>query len=559
MKRSAFSTFSFVAVNRAVSHSSFLVPLVIDNRVRFNECPEPVPVERADSNRDRVRIALLKPQAVDERAGLGDESQTPKENVSEEKEEAFVKAARKRRQSEAAALQRMQERRERAARSRNKTSNSTPSSTVKLTNNSTMNIALRAVSNSQWKVASAKLNQSLNLKSPSASNITFARETSLSQSDGGSAIAGRVRAQSVATDRDRRRSRSPHRRGFTKAAWQSPAMLQTGPSESRSFAEGLGARGLSPGGGDSAIRSQRMIRRARSRSFDINISSDGNTISLNDGGSEEPQTAAHSFSGAHMCQPRSPWDGKEREMQRRQSDGDEAPEVEYDEECYEEYSVDGDLYEYEEPEEEPEEVTVLMHALSSIRDEFRSLSKSQILQGDGDSLYRELRGLVVSLKAVRNAYPDHMAEVVTLYNTLQREIPKRVEAAYEMRKKQLEQAANTKEQAELSMKGNGRGLGDQSESAVLAAPCSVCAEPLSGPNVEAMGNFYHQRCFKCALCASSFLHGQYVNIENKPYCDDCGRAVWMRQRRSARMSCFMERAQQVQTPKRAQPGGSPLS
>ena len=57
--------------------------------------------------------------------------------------------------------------------------------------------------------------------------------------------------------------------------------------------------------------------------------------------------------------------------------------------------------------------------------------------------------------------------------------------------------------------------------------CAKCGQVLSGGNIiEAIGKRYHQKCFGCTMCGRT-LGADFVNLENKPYCNVCARKVWV--------------------------------
>jgi len=59
-----------------------------------------------------------------------------------------------------------------------------------------------------------------------------------------------------------------------------------------------------------------------------------------------------------------------------------------------------------------------------------------------------------------------------------------------------------------------------------AKKCAKCNEPLSGTAIEALSNTWHQKCFVCTSCEKPFQDSKFVNIENKPYCQPCGRKAF---------------------------------
>jgi uncharacterized CHY-type Zn-finger protein len=59
-----------------------------------------------------------------------------------------------------------------------------------------------------------------------------------------------------------------------------------------------------------------------------------------------------------------------------------------------------------------------------------------------------------------------------------------------------------------------------------AKKCSKCSEPLSGTAIEALGTTWHQKCFVCFACDKPFQDNKFINVENKPYCQPCGKKAF---------------------------------
>ncbi|KYR00971.1 LIM-type zinc finger-containing protein [Tieghemostelium lacteum] len=51
--------------------------------------------------------------------------------------------------------------------------------------------------------------------------------------------------------------------------------------------------------------------------------------------------------------------------------------------------------------------------------------------------------------------------------------------------------------------------------------CAACSKPIYGTVVSALGNTYHQDCFKCTSCQSSFPDNEFYQYESKPWCHPC--------------------------------------
>jgi len=56
--------------------------------------------------------------------------------------------------------------------------------------------------------------------------------------------------------------------------------------------------------------------------------------------------------------------------------------------------------------------------------------------------------------------------------------------------------------------------------------CSKCTEPLSGTAIEALGTTWHQKCFVCFACDNPFQDNKFINVDNKPYCQPCGKKAF---------------------------------
>ena len=59
--------------------------------------------------------------------------------------------------------------------------------------------------------------------------------------------------------------------------------------------------------------------------------------------------------------------------------------------------------------------------------------------------------------------------------------------------------------------------------------CVKCGKDLCGRTVEAPGGMYHQACFGCHKCGVKLT--RCLNVDNKPYCDSCGRNALTEQKR----------------------------
>jgi len=51
--------------------------------------------------------------------------------------------------------------------------------------------------------------------------------------------------------------------------------------------------------------------------------------------------------------------------------------------------------------------------------------------------------------------------------------------------------------------------------------CATCGQAINSSELQAMGNSYHQDCFRCANC-NKLLSGSFIRFNNKPHCETCG-------------------------------------
>ncbi|EKE39409.1 calponin homology (ch) domain containing protein [Entamoeba nuttalli P19] len=56
--------------------------------------------------------------------------------------------------------------------------------------------------------------------------------------------------------------------------------------------------------------------------------------------------------------------------------------------------------------------------------------------------------------------------------------------------------------------------------------CVKCGQTLSGNVLEALGKKYHQQCFGCTTCSRK-LGASFVTVDNQPYCETCGKKIWV--------------------------------
>jgi hypothetical protein len=67
---------------------------------------------------------------------------------------------------------------------------------------------------------------------------------------------------------------------------------------------------------------------------------------------------------------------------------------------------------------------------------------------------------------------------------------------------------------------------DASALRLAQQACHVCNALLTGDVIEAFGRTVHTRCFTCASC-NVRLGRQFVDVDDKPYCDVCGKAAFV--------------------------------
>jgi hypothetical protein len=71
---------------------------------------------------------------------------------------------------------------------------------------------------------------------------------------------------------------------------------------------------------------------------------------------------------------------------------------------------------------------------------------------------------------------------------------------------------------------NNCGGGDGSESSDITwgpnDKCGGCPKPLGGVVTKVMGKYWHQGCFKCTKCGTSFK-ASYLPFQDMPYCEPC--------------------------------------
>jgi len=73
---------------------------------------------------------------------------------------------------------------------------------------------------------------------------------------------------------------------------------------------------------------------------------------------------------------------------------------------------------------------------------------------------------------------------------------------------------------------NSNSSASSASSANVKKSCEFCGETLSGKCIEVMGMQFHMDCFKCCGCNKKLLNS-CLNINNKPYCDACGKTAFI--------------------------------
>eukprot|EP00808_Paulinella_micropora_P011833 g63837.t1 len=150
-------------------------------------------------------------------------------------------------------------------------------------------------------------------------------------------------------------------------------------------------------------------------------------------------------------------------------------------------------------------VKKLVNEVKDIDQRYKALTEASVAAGEGDRLYKELKECLPEIKELRQDHDDDLRATVTLYNTLNKDIPKKVNGFLEA----------------IQKKGGNKGTDAKHDG-----KCSVCKKPLSGETVEALGTFFHKACFKCSGCGRKFAK-TCLNIQGKPYCDGCGRKAFV--------------------------------
>lgn len=152
------------------------------------------------------------------------------------------------------------------------------------------------------------------------------------------------------------------------------------------------------------------------------------------------------------------------------------------------------------------EVKAIISRMQTLETKLKELNVKQVEMGEGQKLFEELKALLPLLKKHGKEWPDELGGTVQSYNRLNRDLPIKVNSLMDkIPKKQL----------------NGPSKG---------ASCVVCKKALSGSVLEAAGGYYHVACFKCSACNKK-LTSTCLNINNKPFCDACGRKEFAKNRR----------------------------
>jgi len=143
--------------------------------------------------------------------------------------------------------------------------------------------------------------------------------------------------------------------------------------------------------------------------------------------------------------------------------------------------------------------------LDGISDRFAKLTDKDINDGKGTPLLNDMKALMPKLQAVSKKYQVESYDLVQRYNTLTKEIPDKINRVY---------------------KSSG---GTQAVVTTSGLKCAKCEKPLSGQTVEVFGNTYHQECFGCFGCGRA-LTKSCLNVDNKPYCEGCGKKAFIQSR-----------------------------
>lgn len=145
----------------------------------------------------------------------------------------------------------------------------------------------------------------------------------------------------------------------------------------------------------------------------------------------------------------------------------------------------------------PKEVKNLVTLVQSFERRYNELNIKQVEGGEGEALFDALKQTLPKIQQWKTEFPDELSATIQLYNRLNRDLPTKVNDFL------VEIAAKRKPGGSMTI-------------------CASCSKPLSGKTVEAVNLFFHLDCFKCQAC-SKILTKTCINVNDKPYCDTCGR------------------------------------
>lgn len=145
----------------------------------------------------------------------------------------------------------------------------------------------------------------------------------------------------------------------------------------------------------------------------------------------------------------------------------------------------------------PKEVKNIVTLVQSFERRYNELNLKQVEAGEGEALFEALKSTLPKIEHWKAEFPDELSATIQLYNSLNRDLPTKVNDFL------VEIAAKRKPGGSTST-------------------CAGCLKPLSGKTVEAVNVFFHAACFKCEACQKP-LTKTCINVNDKPYCDQCGR------------------------------------
>jgi hypothetical protein len=62
-------------------------------------------------------------------------------------------------------------------------------------------------------------------------------------------------------------------------------------------------------------------------------------------------------------------------------------------------------------------------------------------------------------------------------------------------------------------------------STTSRGPCAKCQKPIANEGIDALDRVWHPQCFTCSKCDCTFPDRNFVELNNKPYCQKCANQV----------------------------------